>query len=240
MKRIVWLTLCMILFVFALTDPARAATYDYEGTISTENGGLYVSDIAWGGASLQYGVTQNGSLWTYSYIFTVPDLSKEISHVIIELSDGSKGANIDSFTPESDKLELGFYSSSNGNPGMPDTGMYGLKWDLTEGAYVYSFSVTTDMSPMWGDFYAKDGRNNKVSGEENSEVYAFNTGFGSNLYLHNAWDSGPIYGANGYGRILVPNTAEGNPVPIPSTMLLLGSGLFGLITLRKRFSPPAA
>jgi hypothetical protein len=88
---------------------------------------------------------------------------------------------------------------------------------------------------MWGDFYAKDGRQNQGS----SEVYAFNTGFGLNWYQYEDWDSDPIFGGKG-GWILVPDTAEGAPVPIPSAMLLLGSGLFGLITLRRRFSPPAA
>jgi hypothetical protein len=77
-------------------------------------------------------VTQNGSQWTYSYEFTVPDGSKEISHVIIERSEGFNETNIISFSPGTDELELGFYSS----PEMPGTGIFGLKWDLKGNTYV--------------------------------------------------------------------------------------------------------
>ena len=80
---------------------------------------------------------------------------------------------------------------------------------------------------MWGDFYAVDGKNDPIP-------YAYNTGFGFDTSAliadGNAFDS-----TNGRAWLLVPDTESGggggggDPIPEPSTVILLGSGLLGLL-----------
>ena len=48
-----------------------------------------------------------------------------------------------------------------------------MKWNTSGKALTYSWVIVTDRAPMWGDFYAKDGK------DRNEWVFAHNTGFGS-------------------------------------------------------------
>ena len=157
--------------------------------------------------------------WTYEYIFTVP--SKDISHVIIEVSGDFTVANIFSGTtpgysgPEN-------YVQDKSNPGMPAGGMYGLKWDTTNNPLIYSFTIVSDRMPMWGDFYAKNGV------DQDGFVYAYNSQFGNNT-------TALIDNGNAGGWVLVPDTGTGI-IPEPGTFLLLGTGLLGIAAIRYRRS----
>lgn len=185
----------------------------YTGSI-TGGDGLFGTD-GWSTAVLDWEVSSDNDIWTYNYTFTVAD--KAISHLLFEVSDTFTADNILAGTTEGYQLDV--YDSSNGNPGMPGS-ITGLKWDVSGDFLSESITIVTDRPPMWGDFYAKDG---KDSGDW---VFAYNTELGTDTFA-------PIGDGNAGGWALVPDTGSA-PVPEPGTMLLLGAGLIGLAGVSRK------
>ncbi|HQO76989.1 MAG TPA: hypothetical protein PLG17_00600, partial [Thermodesulfobacteriota bacterium] len=181
------LLLALIVF-FGLTAQSWAAPIHYEGTLSTSDGTLVVGK-SWTSATLNWEVdySYTSELWTYSYDFTVGTATTgggnsknakcedpEITRVIIQTSgDPDKLKYGDIETGTTPGWTLGTYKKS-GNPGWKGGQFYGIKWvetssnniDVTD--YHWTWTIVTDHSPMWGDFYAK--------GEDDS--YARNSGMG--------------------------------------------------------------
>jgi hypothetical protein len=222
MKRGVLLAILLVLLL-----PLQSFSSSYTGSISYPTG-LYASDIAndpkdWAYASSRLAWTVDDSshpgYWTYSYTFSVD--VKNISHVILEVSPtfGLSDINTAYTTPG---YLLDTYSADtqgNSNPGMPGP-LYGLKWGGNDSTLL-TWSIVTTRSPMWGDFYAVDGKNTDPA------VYAISTGFGTDTGAPIA-DGNAL--ADGKAWVLVPDTA----VPIPAAAWLLGSGLVCLVSLKRR------
>lgn len=102
--------------------------------------------------------------WHYEYHVSVP--AGDISHFILEMSlDVSLAdienptASVEGWNPEED-LELGFFSSDNGNPNMPGT-MFGLKFEGLDATEV-TLGFDVARSPTGGDAYLKGGSNNQL------------------------------------------------------------------------------
>jgi hypothetical protein len=150
---------------------------------------------AWKSSILKWTVDDNThpGLWTYAYSFTVKE--KEISHVIIEVAEGFKQQNLRGDTTP--KYELGtFGHKGNSTPGIPGD-IRGMKWETSGKALNYSWVIVTDRAPMWGDFYAKDGKqkddkdgkyqddkdcknkDDKDCKQKDDWVFSYNKGFGS-------------------------------------------------------------
>ena len=221
MKRI--FTMC--LFVMCLLSIATGAwATSYTGSILSDATLIATDGWAGGGGTLLWTVdnTTNSGYWTYNYTFTVA--RKGISHVIIEVSENFGKNDIISASSGIDPDAPKTYTpvDGNSNPNMPSN-LFGIKWNTPASVENLSFqwTIVTDRAPMWGDFYAKDGKDNQI------DVYAYNINFGQST-------NASLGGGNAGGWALVPDTTTA--VPEPATMFLLGSGLIGLAGFaRKKF-----
>ena len=194
----------LALLVFSASLPASAAAIT--GAIDSDPGDGMFAAAGWsdGNASLSWSVKQLGSSWIYDYGWSTTQ--KDLSHIIFEVSETFTTANVLAGTSSGWKLGW-FGDEGNSNPGIPDL-IYGMKW---EGDGLYGmFRLVSDRAPMWGDFYAKDGKD----GGDN--VYAYNSSYGLS-------SNAPHDGAAPYGFVLVPNTVT-SPIPEPHTLALFGIG----------------
>lgn len=202
--------------IAGMTWGAAVTSSYYSGTQSANGGGL-VGQGQWAtGTSLTWNIqapAAGSSWWTYQYQFTVPQ--KDLSHFILETT---QDATASSFLTAIGGGSIGYlntYSSTSqgrSNPGMPNA-YYGLKIEksiTTENPLnTYTLSFVSDHSPVWGNFYAKSGKTDHGT----VDVIAYNTGAAGGYYVARP---------------------DGAPVPIPAAVWLLGSGLVGLVGIRRR------
>jgi len=235
MARII--SLCVVL---TMSGSAVALT-SYTGSLSTATGGLEGSG-AWydpGITSLSWTVSQEavGDPWVYCYTLTVPDLpsgvSGQISHMTMEVSStpGQEFTISDVIDYWSDpstwikEVEVGQFEPSDptrggggSNPHMPGN-IYGIKFDAAMDTYVASIYFVTFRQPVWGDFYAKDGKSVKETNEYNA---IWNTGF-----LLADPPNPPGNGSVDY-HLLVPDTENGGggiiPEPLTGVALVMAVG----------------
>ena len=213
-------------FVLALlalwTFPALAVPMT--GSIQTSDGSL-IGTGDWAiGSSLSWSVfQQGGGLWEYNYEFKVPD--KNISHVIVQVSDNFTLNDIFAGTTAGGLLDT--YSSTshgNSNPGMPGE-ILGIKFSPGDDTTDYFVTTVSDREPMWGSFYAKDGKTDQGT----VDVIAHNSGFGGT-------SSDPTDGTAPFGLALVPDTRSS--IPEPGTVGFLLGGTLVLLARRRARSMP--
>lgn len=213
-------TILAVLATIALAGAACA----YSGTLSSADGGILGSGI-WMPAPtvLNWSVTENvdGS-WHYSYTLDVGDRGA-ISHFILETSPNFTKDLILNSNWSSGITYVGTWEPGGSNPSMPSS-IYGIKFDSTTST-VQTFYFDSFRTPVWGDFYAKDG---VAGGTINT---AWNAGF----------DSAPptitpdqdLYNT----KILVPDTEPSVPnpaVPEASSFVLASMGLLPVLGLKLR------
>lgn len=214
-------------------DPVTGSLTSADGGILGLGGADKKGNPLWFPAELSWAVYWNpqaeDGAFFYSYELTTQ--TRNISHILVELSaptafsPGFQPQDMLNWTvtPSNATVNVGeirfFTPEDPGNslPGLT-ADLYGVKIQGASGGALNTsdvcWSFTTDKTPVWGDFYAKDG----CAGDGN--VY----------YLYNAGAPLPDPGYDWqypyyrqFSKILRPDSTVGAPnVPEPSSLALLG------------------
>ena len=200
-------TLRVFCAILIILSAHAAATISYTGSLSSSDGGL-LGVGAWvdpGVSEIVWEVTQNeDSSWHYEYVLTVPNTESEISHFILETSPTFTEDDISNESGAFDQIEIkNHLETSPGSPELPQD-IYGIKFDDTFGhLLIIHFDSTRD--PVWGDFYAKGGRNISQQVWDTGLTFVDPVDAPSNGSINN--------------HILVPDS-----VPEPASLLMLSIG----------------
>ncbi len=253
MRKVTWVGLiCASLFLLSWSV-ANAAPPEYIGSLDsnvTLNGHpeIYFGDT-WGtttGGStdpiyFHWDITDKGGsnvlgdLWEYDYTLTVGN-GKDISHVLLGVSSDFKLTDLinasGNWTAPADYTPT---SNGNSDPGLPGD-IWALKLDSGDPYTGTSWNMIfySYRAPVWGDFYAKDG---KSGGDW---CYAYNWDFGANPNPSIGPSSGLETDSNGhqYAQILRPDTGgshwQDTPELPPGALALLSMLPVGLLWRRRR------
>ncbi len=194
----------------------------------------------------------NEELYTYSYTFSAADdgaLGKGLSHWIFGVSpefvvneqtlqeflyedDSGSTAEVDSNVP---KMYEGT-NDSGSNPYLGSEGdgeLFGIKWntdgDDATGPITVSWEST--ILPIWGSFYAKDGK----EGQGPNGIWAT----AENIGLDNGFQYPADEPFNKFHFIPIMDTNDDPPpppaqVPVPAPLALIGLGLLAMGTFGRR------
>ncbi len=215
MKYVMTVSLIGLTF---LTAPAFADLYS--GQLTGGGGGLTATG-SWNstGTILTWTVTRNPDNQTWHYLYTYEVEAKALSNIIFQVSNTFTMEDfVDGSLTGAGAFSLHNFSGLYGLPGN----IYGLKFEALADGTSWTIAFDTRRSPMWGNFYAKDGK------EQTPQALIYD-------YAYNS-DFGPLTNAQRYDNdfvgdfVSVPDTR----VPVPAAVLLglLGLGAAGL-KLRK-------
>jgi len=107
--------------------------------------------------------------WKYTYTFSHDGDGAALSHLVIEVSDNFTTDDIAGLTGMGlDSIKL--HKTGSGNPNMPEN-FYGIKFNpVGDGQTSLTWSFYSNRVPVWGDFFAKDGK----TGGVNNVAYNYN------------------------------------------------------------------
>jgi len=172
--------------------------------------------------TIQWNISQDLSTSSWAYSYSLSTSKKSISHFILETSSSSDIMSsifdimINGKSAKIEGPDIWGSHQGNSNPGLT-TDFYGIKFDSGGLNTTYSFTSTKD--PVWGNFYAKSGKD-----KDNGWIYTYNNALGTS-----GFDS-----SNPIDFIPRPNGGSNPPVvpePVSSVLFIAG----GIIFLAKRF-----
>jgi len=175
--------------------------------------------------SLSWDVNQNpDDSWTYRYVFT--HRCRPTARFLLETSPSFTENDIFGETIGFSSAVVRLHHPYEANPNMPSS-LYGIDF-LGVGGLSTTIQFDSFRAPIWGDFYSRSALEGPTGGSRCHQT-AWNQGF-----LQNDIDPlAPAANGSYLGHILVPDT-QTPPIPEPSTMLLLGSGLLGAVAVIRR------
>jgi hypothetical protein len=194
---------------------------DFTGSRSTSDGDVFAAAY-WDGVKdhgfqIAWNITQSGSTYSYEYTISgIPStlLSLGLKGFILEVTDPSQKKN---FTDQDPQITLGpkLFTPGPGELNLPGD-IYGIKYLDDTQPKLFEVSFDSQKAPVWGDFYAFTC----------NDTYAYNLGFGTD----------PAMSTPAMDLVKWIPTPNGDPVPVPSSVLLFGSGLigFGVSRFRKK------
>jgi len=214
MKKLILLVFALLLWgTQAWAVPLTGTLTNLDGLFATQDWDSDTSITS----SITWTVTYDAATGWYTYQYNWYGVRKDLSHIIFELSDSFEVDNFKDGTTSYNPDDLKTYEvDDSSNPGFPAE-LYGIKFEPTSNVTAYTVIIVTDRDPVWGNFYAVDG---KTPGRE---VYAYNTGFAD---PNGAFIVVPDSTSNGGGT--------GEPIPEPGTIVLVGAGVVGLALLRRK------
>jgi len=188
---------------------------------SSDGGGVTASaDWADGNFSISWVITQDlqTNLWTYQYSLTTT--LKSPSHTIIEVTEDP--LNLFQYEPGSSLTDdaTTFEVGTPSNPDLPNT-VYGVKEDYVStedyNGLVTTTIVTTN-APVWGVFYTKDGKTDKIPV----------TAWSNALNFSDYWSNETLTTTDFIVR------PDGVPlIPEPASLVLVGLGVPMLLRRRR-------
>lgn len=223
LKKLMSVTLGAGLILLAAAGGPALAVTTFVGSISTADGCLVgTPNSVWGTgpSSLSWAISQNlDGTWHYVYDLVVP--SGDVSHAIIETSNPFTNAFPDFYNAVGNftSTSVGTFGPGTDNPNIPGS-IFGIKFDGTTGTTVM-LTFDSDRTPVWGDFYAKNGTAGNDQG-------VFNAVWNSSFTQPDPLDAATNGSIN--CKILRPDS----PVPEPSALALVPMGLVPFIKLRRK------
>ena len=196
-----------------------ASEDDLTGNRTSDTGGGVYSTESWdtGGFSIDWVIVKTqDDHWLYTYEINTPD--KYISHFLLEVTEDSAFTvyNTESGPDEAPRN----YSESKLNPLMPNS-MYGIKFGY--GGSTVTYVLETDRAPVYGVFYAKNGKKNQ------DLMVSW-----SNALNYSDYKTNEALSINDF--IVRPDSEPNTPVntPVPPTIILFASGFLFLTGIRRK------
>ncbi len=198
-----------------LTDQRTFSSSNYNP--SSSEGGLdgywpYSFTIGW---DISSEINDTGMIiWTYEYKLSAE--RKDISHFILEISGSAEEGSfydvkIDGNPADFEGTDIWGSHQGRSNPGIP-ADFYGIKFDAGGSTVTYSF--TTELDPVWGNFYAKSGK------DKGKWVYAYNNALGyEGFESMNKLDFIPRPDGGGAPPVV--------PEPLSALLFTTGGAVFG-------------